>query len=304
MAKTQFDLIPVRKAEIEMGKPLPWAVYDSEHHLLLNRGLVVTTEHQIEVLSEKGLFREGAAKPVMLSFSDSTAEAQERGPRRQEEAGTLDEVKLVPGDMLQLQPMVGAQSDRYAVRVIGVMKGKSVLVTAPVIDGKLIFVREAQPFLVRAFSGLIVCAFKSKVLKAQLTPFPYLHLAYPESVQITRIRKAVRARVQIISAILDRAEGNHLGAGRIVDLSVGGARIHTHCACGGVGQEITLAFKVCFDDIEEYLSVRAHIRSLGEETNDEGEKVKVLGVQFDQLAAAHRLIIMNVVYQYLLREID
>lgn len=31
-------LIPVRKAEIALGKPLPWAIYDANHVLLLNKG--------------------------------------------------------------------------------------------------------------------------------------------------------------------------------------------------------------------------------------------------------------------------
>ena len=113
-----------------------------------------------------------------------------------EKTGTLDEIKLMPGDALQLQPLIEGQNERLTVRVIGVMKPKSARVAAPTIEGRLIFVREAQPFLVRAFSGLNVCAFKSKVLKAHHTPFPYLHLAYPDIVQIMRVRKSVRAAIR------------------------------------------------------------------------------------------------------------
>lgn len=221
-----------------------------------------------------------------------------------EKTASLDEVKLMPGDALQLQPMVEGQQERLTVRIIGVMKPKSVLVTAPMIDGKLIFVRDGQPFLVRTFSGLNVCAFKSKVLKAQHMPFPYLHLSYPDTVQLMRIRKAVRARVQIIAAVYDRQGGKQIGAGRIVDLSVGGAKIQAITPVGAKDQVIFLAFKVKLDDLEEIIETSATIRAIGQEDDDDGRKVSVLGVQFEALEPQQRLIIMNLVYQYLLKESD
>lgn len=219
-------------------------------------------------------------------------------------AATLDEVMLMPGDALQLQPLVEGQQERLTVRIIGLMKPRSVLVTAPMIDGKLIFVRDGQPFLVRTFSGLNVCAFKSKVLKAQHTPFPYLHLSYPDTVQLMRIRKAVRARVQVIAAVYDKAGGKQIGAGRIVDLSVGGAKMQSPSLSVAKDQAVFLAFKVKLDDIEEIIETPAVIRSATEEESEEGGKVMVFGLQFTELQQPQRLMIMNLVYQYLLKESD
>lgn len=223
-------------------------------------------------------------------------------PQALETTTTLDEIKLMPGDVLQLQQMVEGQNERLSVRVIGVMKPLSVLVTAPVIEGKLIFVREAQPFLVRAFSGLNVCAFKTRVLKAQHTPFPYLHLAYPETVQVMRIRKAVRAAVQLITAVYDKEGGSQITAARIVDLSVGGARIYSKQKLGEKGQSVFLSFKVKLDDIEEYIQTSALIRVIGQEDDADGKPVTVSGVQFENLSQGDRLMVMNLVYQYLLKE--
>jgi hypothetical protein len=138
----------------------------------------------------------------------------------------------MPGDTLQLQPLLEGQTERFSVQVIGVMKGKSLLVTAPLVDGKLIFVRDGQTYLVRAFSGLNVCAFKARILKSQLQPFPYLHLSYPDSVQAMRIRKAMRAPASIIVAVHDSEAGRQIGAGKIIDLSVGGARMFRRAESG------------------------------------------------------------------------
>jgi c-di-GMP-binding flagellar brake protein YcgR len=300
---TQF-LVPVKKQEIEIGKPLPWAVYDSDHNLLMNHGVIVSTEHQVEVLIEKGLFREQPRRPTTGATTrpESTDKAGEGRNKIVESNEGADALKLMPGDSLQLQPMLEGQVDRYTVRVIGMMKGKSVLVTAPLVDGKLIFIREAQPFLIRAFSGQNVYAFKAKVLKAQHTPFPYLHLSYPDSIQVMRIRKAMRAPAQIIVSISNREGGRALGAGRFVDISVGGARMHVGRDVPVVGESLYVSFKVILDDHEEYITTRALVRSLSEEDDEQGKPARAVGVQFDTLQPQQRLAIMNLVYQYMLKE--
>lgn len=303
MTSETQSLVPVDRQEIEPGKPLPWAVYDAERNLLLGAGVVVGSESQLRVLIENGLFRESAKR------AHTAVPPRPKGEKAVEPVGKTvtteefpDVLKLMPGDSLQLQPLIEGQTDRYTVRVIGMMKARSVLVTAPTVDGKLIFVREAQPFLIRAFSGQNVYAFKSKVLKAQHSPFAYLHLSYPESLQVMRIRKAMRAPARIIAAIYDKEGGRGLGAGRIVDISVGGARLHIGRDVQVQGDDVFIAFKVVLEDIEEYISTRVTIRRLADEDDDEGRPVRVMGVEFDALPQQQRLALMNVVYQHLLKE--
>jgi hypothetical protein len=305
MADEEF-LMPVRKAEIEVGKPLPFAVYDADRNLLLNRGVIVASENQLQVLLEKGLFREN--KPTRPAYSHSAlpeGKAADPGggaPKPQEESVSFDAIKLMPDDTLQLQPLLEGQTERYTVRVIGIMKPRSVLVTAPLVDGKLIFIRDGQTFLIRAFSGLNVCAFKAKVLKAQLQPFPYLHLSYPDNVQAMRIRKAMRAPANIIVAVHESEEGRQVGAGKMVDISVGGAKLLSSMTLGKKDQTLWLSFKVKLGDMEEYVKTPAIIRSLGEEEDEQGKPMKAFGIQFGELTQAQRLIIMNLVYQHLLKE--
>ncbi len=301
MAEDQF-LIPVRRTDIELGKPLPFAAYDAERNLLLNRGVIVTSDHQIDVLMQKGLYRE-RNRPKGVGGSDGSDEKPaEAGGKPQGETLSFDAVKLMPGDALQLQPLLEGQTERFSVHVIGVMKPKSLLVTAPVVDGKLIFVRDGQTYLVRAFSGLNVCAFKARILKSQLQPFPYLHLSYPDSVQAMRIRKAMRAPANIIVAVHENEEGRQSGAGKIIDLSVGGARMYSPMKIGVKDQTIWLSFKVMLGDMEEYVKTPAVIRAVGEEDDEQGKRMNVFGLQFGELEQSQRLIIMNLVYQHLLKE--
>ena len=299
-------LMPVRRAEIEVGKPLAFAVFDSDRNLLLNRGVVVTSEHQLEVLLEKGLYRE--SKPQRPGYVQTPLEetkAADAGAgqlKLQEESLSFEAIKLAPDDTLQLQPLLEGQTERYTVRVIGIMKPKSVLVTAPMVDGKLIFVRDGQTYLIRAFSGLNVCAFKARVLKSQLQPFPYLHLSYPDNVQAMRIRKAMRAPAGIIVAIQESEEGRQVGSGKMVDISVGGAKLLSPMALGKKEQTLWMSFKVKLGDMEEYVKTPAIIRSLGVEDDDQGKPMNSFGMQFGDLSQSQRLIIMNLVYQHLLKE--
>lgn len=299
-------MVPVRKAEIEIGKPLGFAVYDVDHNLLLNRGVVVMSDNQVEVLLQKGLYRERVREKsghvAARLEDDKPAEAGGGYAKPQEENLSFDAIKLMPGDALQLQPLLEGQTERFTVHVIGVMKPRSVLVTMPVVEGKLIFVRDGQTYLVRAFSGLNVCAFKARVLKSQLQPFPYLHLSYPDSVQAMRIRKAMRAPASIIVAVQQSEEGKQIGAGKLVDISVGGARMLSSMALGEKGDALWLSFKVKLGDMEEYVKTPVVIRSQGEEDDEQGKRMKAFGIQFGELAQSQRLIIMNLVYQHLLKE--
>jgi c-di-GMP-binding flagellar brake protein YcgR len=299
-------MVPVRKAEIEIGKPLAFAIYDADHNLLLNRGVMVNSENQVEVLLEKGLFRER----VRERSGHVAAKLEEDKPppmgvgagKPQEEVLSFEAIKLMPGDALQLQPLLEGQTERFTVHVIGVMKPKSVLVTAPIVDGKMIFVRDGQTYLVRAFSGLNVCAFKSRVLKSQLQPFPYLHLSYPDSVQAMRIRKAMRAPASIIVAVHKDEDGRQIGAGKMVDISVGGAKMISPSQLARKGDTLWLSFKVKLGDMEEYVKTPVVIRSDGEEDDEQGKRMKTYGIQFGELEQSQRLIIMNLVYQHLLKE--
>lgn len=298
-------LIPLRRDEIEVGKPVPFAVYDSDRNLLLNRGVLVNSEPQLQALLERGLYREARARVHMpvpgRADSGSGGQAGTR-PETQEEILSFDAVKLMPDDTLQLQSLIEGQTERFTVKVIGLMKPKSLLVTAPSIEGKLIFVHDGQTFMVRAFSGLNVCGFRAKVLKAQLQPFPYLHLSYPQTVQAMRIRKAMRAPASIIVAVHEREDGRQVAAGKMVDISVGGTKVLSSAVLGTRDQTLWLSFKVRLGDMEEYVKTPAIIRSLGEEEDEQGKPMKAFGLQFGELVQAQRLIIMNLVYQHLLKE--
>ncbi|MGQ9685339.1 MAG: flagellar brake protein [Thiobacillaceae bacterium] len=291
----------MRKADIVIGKPLPWAVYDANHVLLLNKGVVVESEFQLQTLMEKGMYREGRSRLLpsthTITGPGTSNEEDDRG-----EDIPFDRVRLLPGDLIQIQPLQEGAVARYNVRCIGMLAGKSLLVTSPTAEDRVVYIREGVGVLARAFSGVFVCGFKARVLKSYLMPYPHLHLTYPASVHAVRVRKAMRAPVDIIVAIYEREGGELVASGRIVDLSVGGARIHSPVQFGNVGSRVFITFKVKLDEIEEIVTTPAYLRSLGEDTDEKGKPVKVVGIQFGEITQSQQLIIMNLVYQHLFKE--
>jgi c-di-GMP-binding flagellar brake protein YcgR len=295
----ESGLIRLKKADVVVGRPLPWPVFDSHDHLLLNRGFVIQTEKQVDVLLEKGLYR----RPGRQAARPEWAGEEERKPEK-EPAGeqvSLDQLGLKPGDALQLQPMREGATERYSVRVIGEHRPESVLVTAPEIDGKLVFVREGQTFYVRGFIGKDALAFRTKVLKSQLSPFPYLHLAYPDSVQCMRVRKSVRVEINVIAAIQPQRPGAKQLAGRMSDLSTTGARLITDQAFAEPDERVVVSFKVAQAGMEEFVKAESVVRGVTV-MEEKGGPRTATGVEFVAMSSTHRLFLMNLIYQSLVRE--
>ncbi len=49
----------ISMSDIVIGQPLQWDIYGSDGNLLLRRGFVVNSEHQVDVLIERGLYVDG-----------------------------------------------------------------------------------------------------------------------------------------------------------------------------------------------------------------------------------------------------
>lgn len=271
------SLIAVEAGELASGKPLPWNLYDAGGRLLAEQGSSHTADSLKGLGNGNGLFR--------MDTAESSA--------AQTDSLNLEHFKLDPGAVLQLQ----TQHERYQVRVIGYLAPVSLLVTTPVLQGKLVFIKEGQQLLVRGFVGKDAVAYKTRVLKSQLSPYPYLHLAYPETVQSMRIRSSARISVDLVSALY---KGEQQFAGRIVDLSVGGARITTPTPMAAVGDELRLAFKIRPAGQEVYVKCRSLVRAV--RADEEAAGHYILGVEFLELEETDRLYLTNLIYQHLLKD--
>lgn len=267
----------LRPNDLALDQPLPWDLLDAGGNVVFHRGQSLEPGPALKKWMEQGLYRAGEA-----------GRSGDAGP-----VG-LGQMLLSPGDMLQLQASGSASAERHPVRLIGYHAPVSLLVTAPVVNGRLAFIKEGQGFLVRGFVGRDAVAYSTRVLKANLAPFAYLHLAWPEEVQTMRIRSSARVPVSLVCAVIN--EDGQIGA-RMIDLSPGGARVISAAPIGAIGEQVKVAFRINPGGAEVYLSPLALIRGVSE---DDGQFTT--GLEFIDIGEAENLYLSNMVYQHLLKE--
>lgn len=213
----------------------------------------------------------------------------------------FEDLALQPGEMLQVHSALEVIGDFLPVGLLGYLKNQTLIVTNPIAAGKVVPVKEGTPYNVKGFSGTVHYAFKSKVLKVHAQPYPHMHLEYPKLVQATKIRKALRAIVNL-SATLTNPLTKKVTPVILKDLSVGGGQLVLPGPMGRKESTYRLAFRIRIgEDLEEEVSTDVVVRAL--ETQEiKGVTTHTMGVQFQDLDREARLLIMTQVYRQQLRK--
>lgn len=299
-------LLPVKLNEIQVGQPLRWTVFDKSGRLLLREGAYVESQRQLEGLCENGLFRNSKwdtqvkkAEPRGVAAGGQAAASSGGKPAPVEKIEDLLSIKLAIGDTVQLQD-VSSDKQRTFVKLIGYTSKRSVLVSHPRQDDKLSFIKEGQGFLVRGFAGTKTYEFNTNVIHVCLSPYPYLHLAYPAQVKTTNMRSSVRIKLRLVCSIESAATGLKVPA-VIEDMSISGARIHCSKAFGVVGDSVTIGLRMQVSGETQVFLVSAVIRNVREEADSQtGEKVIMHGMEFVQSQGMDLTLLQNFIYKSML----
>lgn len=307
MSDPKKNTIPVHASEIEVGRPLRWAVYDGNGVLLLKEGMAPATQTQIAAMIERGLFRQ-AGTDIKQNGSRPDIPPMGLGPRDNDKANPagdpvqFDDLALQPGEILQMHfalEVVG--TDMLAV-LIGYLKSRAIVVATPIVSGKPLLVKDGELFNVKTFSGTSLFTFRTRVLISHIQPMPHLHLEYPRLVYATKIRRTLRALVDLPATLQDPVSGNCLNV-ILKDLSAGGAKLvlPEPVACPQ-NARFLVSFKVRIgDDFEEEIKADVVMRG-AESRTEKGGTVHTMGVQFRDLSKSASLAIMALVYRQQLRK--
>lgn len=307
------SLVPIRASELMLGKAAPWPIYNEAGKLLLARGTVVETQDQLDGLVENGLYRN--ANWVSEPDTESVPLPQARDVLRKkmgagkkplkpsaamrgsESVIGIDEVRWQIGDTLWLQ-FADDAAQRYAVNLVGSLPNRSILVSAPMKDGKHLFMRDGQAFVVRALAGKRAYAFSAQLIKYQQTPFVYMHLSIPREVRCTVIRQDTRVPVGA-EGFLSLAGATPLPAS-VIDLSLGGASLVAPPLPGKMavqkGATGSLRFVASVADQQLSLELPLVLRTV--ESLGDPHFFKY-GVEFAGLATRDKLVLSAYVYQEL-----
>lgn len=295
-------LQPVKPDDIPLGMPLAWHVYDKQGNLLLREGVMVETQRQIDTLCASGLFREKSAinrtrSAVRTEPAGKSKPVEKSKPLTQIE--DLLDVKIGIGDTVQLQD-TSSDKQRYFVKMIGFLNKRSVLVSHPRQGDKLSFIKDGAGFLVRGFAGTKTYEFNSNVISVCLSPYPYLHLAFPAQVKTINMRGAIRIKLRLVCSIESQTTGAKVSA-IIEDMSISGARIQATKAFGQVGDAVSVGLRMQVGEENQVFLVSAMIRNVHQEMDSQtGNEIFMHGMEFVQTQSVDLTVLQNYIYKSML----
>ena len=293
-----MPLQPLRKDDLQIRKPIPYSVYDKDRVLLLSHGCVIESDTVLELLREQGMFSDDS-KPKSkggLLYRPSVMAAPEMG---EETLLPFLETTLRMGDPLQLRFDDGS-ADRYPVRLIGSVDKRSLLVSHPVIEGRMIYMKDGQRVKVKAMRGKFAYSFDVSVLKCQLAPYPYLHLTFPNQVRCTSVRKAHRITLNAVASV-GRAGQRARVACNMKDLSIAGMLVHLPRDLTIVGTEVKVAFRLQISGEPVTFDVPGVIRN-ARDPEDSASQYRACGLEFAELVRAQRNALQLFIYERMLSE--
>lgn len=295
-------LMPVNANEVSVGQVISWPIYDEYGHLMLQAGSTIADEIQLRDILEHGYCNPEEMWDAIPSKADISEKVRQtlsqQAEQHKEVSIEMDSVRWYVGETFYLQ-LTDNMATRYTVKLIGYVKNQSILVTAPLVDGKPVHIRDNQSFIVRTFPGKKAYAFTSSCLKSIYAPHSYLHLSYPKMVRCTTIRQGARANVKIIASVTLGADQD-TAATVLSDLSMGGAAGVIKRPLGKKGDTGVIKFKVNAAGMDEYLVINVVLRSV---TPSETGAEYRHGFEFIDVTAHYKLILSAFVHQTL-AEID
>lgn len=214
----------------------------------------------------------------------------------------FDDLRLQVDHRLQIEAPNSNPGEHIHVRLLGYLKGASLIIKPPTKAGGGILFDEGDEVVVRGFSGRIAFAFTSAVEKIRFSPYPYCHLRFPSEVRGAEIRKAVRARVNIPARVTNLKLGESVALeATISDISAAGALLTSPIKLGEVGDTVTTNFRfwVPPNDYEVNLQAAGIIQTITPLEGEHAPNVQY-GIKFQGMRSTEAILLQTLVYQHLL----
>jgi c-di-GMP-binding flagellar brake protein YcgR len=290
------DLSPLAKGDIEIGKALPFAIFDRSGVLLLAEGQAVNSQKQLDELAAKGLYHNPrwASKFVIQPGKpqiDSTAL-----PRMLPAKQAFEDPFETGSQLKMFAP--GQAKDPFHVRLIGSIPQAAILITHPMRDGKCVFAKEGQVWEFQATYGLSIYRFSSMIEKVLLSPHPLIVMSWPHETHLESqaIRRARRVNCDLPATIrLNDSEGGSVESITAVidNISTGGLELlFSKAVSFNMGQSISIAFQIILDDRKYLIECDAEVvskpRDSGPTSSSYGFALKSLGDE--QFAVIHAFV--------------
>jgi c-di-GMP-binding flagellar brake protein YcgR len=217
---------------------------------------------------------------------------------------TFESMNLQVGVRLQFITYRRIKPVQYFSTLIGYAKDEYLIVKVPLENGVPVGLVEGERITIRVFSGMNVCSFACTVQRVFDRPLLYVHLSFPDTIQGTSLRTAMRVKVDIPAQVLPPQAGAPVDCA-LTNLSVSGARIESARSLPENGGEITLEFGLPspLGDGEMRVRTQAAVRNVNPLRKEaDGSELFAYGVQFLDLDPVHHTMLQNLTYEVLLSD--
>lgn len=259
------DLSPLAKGDIEIGKALPFAIFDRSGVLLLAEGQAVNSQKQLDELAAKGLYHNPRWANKFV-IQPGKPQIDPNALPRMLPAKQAFEDPFETGSQLKMSAP-GQSKDPFHVRLIGSIPQAAILITHPMRDGKCVFAKEGQVWEFQATYGLSIYRFSSMIEKVLLSPHPLIVMSWPHETHLESqaIRKTRRVNCDVPATIRiksDVLEADELVNGVINNISTGGFELLFGKKVSlSVTQSISMVFQVSLDDRKYLIECDAEVAS-------------------------------------------
>ncbi len=215
----------------------------------------------------------------------------------------FEQMNLQVGGRIQLITHRTLRPMQHFSTVIGWVRDEYMIVKIPLENNGPIAIAEGDKLTVRVFSGVNVCSFSTVVQRVFLRPLMYAHVSFPNDIQGTSLRAAMRVKVEI-PAKMSRHDGHHASV-FLVNLSVSGALIESTEPLSREGDVVQLDFTLLAppDNRQVRINTTALVRNASMvQSQKEGKDVFSYGVQFTGLDPAHFTLLQNLTYEAMLAD--
>lgn len=192
---------------------------------------------------------------------------------------------------------------QYFSTLIGYVKDEYLIVKIPTEGGAPIALAEGEKLTIRVFSGINVCSFSSTVERLFGRPLLYVHIAFPDLIEGSSLRAAMRVKVDIPAQLTGSRAGASTSNVFLVNLSVTGALVESQRKLPPAEDEVTLQFTLIAppENQQVIISTRASIRNVNVvKPAAERAEVYTYGLQFLDLDPSHYTLLQNLTYEAML----
>lgn len=199
-------------------------------------------------------------------------------------------LNLVVGSLFQLD-IPQHPGGAIPVTLIGFVPGRSLMIMlAPGSEAGVpmpLALRPGDPCVVRFEAGDSLYAFDTRVLWQTEQPFLHIHLAYPQGVQGTLVRRSPRVQVNDMVMMLVMEEAGRKLSVALADISLLGARLVAGTRLGEVGERFSIEIPHIGQGGSERVALPCRVCYVREEqsvSSNTKKRVYHHGVEFSDLS--------------------